>query len=128
MAFKGYEAHATYYLKNSVPAAPGLTLPGKEVALTENEETHHMHEDLGTKFEYPCEFNGAEEYAAYGWAKWTRPKSRTTWHLLFRVTVNNNGKNMSNLGDRTLSVWVGNGILHFTTCNFITLHYNIIIY
>jgi hypothetical protein len=32
--------------------------------------------------------------------------------------VNENENNISNLGDRTLAVWIGNGIIHFTTYTF----------
>jgi hypothetical protein len=39
-----------------------------------------MNEDLGESHMFAWDFNGAEEYAIYGWAKWTPIKNRSTWH------------------------------------------------
>jgi hypothetical protein len=51
---------------------------------------------------YPSEFNGAEEYAVYGWAKWHNIKNRAGCHEIFRLSTTPELKNYSNLGDRTL--------------------------
>nr|AWX67867.1 carboxy-terminal crystallin fold protein [Philasterides dicentrarchi] len=118
MAFKHNEEHALHYLKNSIPSAPAFNPAYTQIPLTDCQQTHAMADPLRETFEYPWEFNGAEEYAVWGWAKWTPVRPRATWHQLFRVTVNEMGKDNANLGDRTLAVWIGNGIIHFTTYTF----------
>lgn len=79
------------------------------VKLTECVATFTKDVPEGQFKEFPVEGRGAEEYAIYGWAKWTATPSRDAWHQIFRVTVNEpqTAGDASYYGDRTLSVWVG---------------------
>jgi hypothetical protein len=63
---------------------------------------------------------GCEEYAVYGWAKWSHITGKKPWHLLFRHT-NWSEKEYGNAekwGDRDQVAWIGNGYIHTSTYNF----------
>lgn len=70
--------------------------------------------------EYPIEYNGAKAYSVWGWFKWTQPKAWHTWHNLVRISTNEPTwqKDLSNIGDRTLAIWLHRGYLHFATYSF----------
>ncbi|CAD8140693.1 unnamed protein product [Paramecium octaurelia] len=64
-----------------------------------------------------------QEYGLSGWFKWTTTQQQV-WHNLFRVSINTPASDRF-LGDRTLSLWLGNlqgGILHFPTYTYTNMN------
>ncbi|CAK56140.1 unnamed protein product (macronuclear) [Paramecium tetraurelia] len=59
------------------------------------------------------EFALTGEYSWSGWFKWT-PTVQQAWHLMVRLSSLQNSEDLSFLGDRVLSAWVGQGYFHFT--------------
>lgn len=64
--------------------------------------------------------NGPEEYAVWGWAKWTEPAKRARSHTLFRLTSDFPGEyeDENKIGDRVLACFVEEGALGFSTYTF----------
>jgi hypothetical protein len=71
----------------------------------------------------------------YGYAYWFRyttwyPVVQTTgksdaWYVMSRLTISNPQVDYSNLGDRVLAIWQGQGFYHFTTYDTVTNNYNL---
>lgn len=96
-----------------------VTLPSKYLPIKEpidnadlaGETAFTWQDKEGKKVD--IEAAGAEEYAVYGWAKWDNLPEKQAWHLLFRLTDSEEGRegNLDKLGDRNLCGWVGAGFL-----------------
>jgi len=66
------------------------------------------------------------EYSVSGWFRWS-PHDVVPWRLVFRFTINEKAINMDHarLGDRTLSVWMGqNAFFYWTTYSYTDLNGN----
>jgi len=63
---------------------------------------------------------GAEDYAVYGWAKWTPISEKADWHNIFRLTDHKDKteENAAKTGDRNLCLWVGKGYITFATYTY----------
>lgn len=60
------------------------------------------------------------EYAFSGWFKWVETPQQP-WHNLFRVSIKTPSTDQF-LGDRTLTCWLGAGILHFPTYTYTNMN------
>lgn len=75
---------------------------------------------VALEYTFEKELNGAQEYGYGLWTRWlqTTPKrvlNKQPWHTLIRLTNQRNLNDMTNMGDRTLAIWIGKGFYHFTT-------------
>lgn len=67
--------------------------------------------------------DGLTEYGYGFWFRYltTRPNRlydpKPDWMALARFTSNTDHKDLANVADRTLAIWVGKGFYHFTTYN-----------
>lgn len=73
---------------------------------TQDENPHHS---------YNQDFDFAEEYAVYGWHRWNQLPGKTSWYLIYRLHTNQNPSNVAQLGDRTVSLWIGDNVYHPAT-------------
>jgi len=61
----------------------------------------------------------AVEYSVYSWIRWDKKASKLPKHFVFRLTVNKNNGDASNLGDRTLMLTMNDDDeFVFSTYNF----------
>lgn len=74
-----------------------------------NSQTENPH------FSYNADFDFAQDYAVYGWHKWNILPGKSSWYLIYRLHTNQNPSNAQNLGDRTLSLWIGDNVYHPAT-------------
>ena len=72
------------------------------------------------------------EYGFTFWFRYTTlyPFLQTTgksaaWYVMARMTINNPGKDLNVLGDRTLALWQGSTFYHFCTYDTITNNANL---
>jgi hypothetical protein len=90
----------------------------------ESPRTHNLSDDWefnsktqteNPHFSYQDEYDNAEEYAVYGWHRWNVLPDKSSWYLIYRLHSNQNPSNADQLGDRTLSLWIGDNVYHPAT-------------
>lgn len=107
-----------YFQKQGKP--PGYVAPYTLVGVLE-EYSYQMYEPDTDVNEYTEIAQNAMEYSVFGHFKWTPPKDRATWHLLFRMSSSDRDitQNMNSLGDRDLAVFLhSSNMLQFNTYDF----------
>jgi hypothetical protein len=88
--------------KNSVTVVEDWNFDTK----SQSENPHYSYQD---------DYDNAEDYAVYGWHKWNLLPDKSSWYLIYRLHTNQNPSNAEQLGDRTLALWIGDGVYHPST-------------
>lgn len=102
--------------KNKLPDTAFANKKGRTHVVVE-EKTEVKADTANFEAEELEEYPGVEEYSYSGWMKWSKPLVPMAWHIIARLSMEPKEKveNAVKIGDRTLSLWKGDGFYHFAT-------------